>query len=173
MWMTPHHFHTIPTSCAIQVANCAHHKTLHARSLFIHTQWTSYSAVLTPVFHRSISTMFSSNKISQLTSNIPYRPYNIHTHTYHTDPALLIDSTVSAYRWDRPYLPCSCSIATTLYIATTYNITHTPCTSKCTHHTAFHNPLHTTNKHTKHICGSSSKMAQDVGMVWKCCVIPI
>ena len=29
-----------------------------------------------------------------------------------------------------------------------------------------HYPLHTTNKHTKHICASSSKMAQDVEIVW-------
>ena len=29
MEMTPQHFHTIPTSCAIHVANYAHHKTLY------------------------------------------------------------------------------------------------------------------------------------------------
>ena len=27
--MTPQNFHTIPTPCAIQVANYAHHKTLY------------------------------------------------------------------------------------------------------------------------------------------------
>jgi len=29
MGMTPQHFHTIPTSCAIHVPNYAHHKTLY------------------------------------------------------------------------------------------------------------------------------------------------
>jgi len=40
MGMTPQHFHTIPTSCAIQVANYVHHKTLyiHVASLFICTK---------------------------------------------------------------------------------------------------------------------------------------
>ena len=88
MGMTPQHFHTIPTSCAIQVANYAHHKTLHARSLFIRTKWTRYSCSIVhsslPSIHNS---MFSSNKTSQhnLNSNIPYRPYAIHTiHTIQT-----------------------------------------------------------------------------------------
>ena len=46
------------------------------------------------------------------------------------------------------------------YIVATHNITHSPCTSKCTTHpplpttcTAFHNPsLHTTNKHKAYLC---------------------
>jgi len=43
------------------------------------------------------------------------------------------------------------------------NMHYTPST---TDPTAFHNPpLYTTNKHNTYLC----KMAQDVGMVWKCC----
>ena len=56
-----------------------------------------YSALLTPFFHRSISAMFSPIKFHSITS----------TPTYHTDPALLMHSTVSAYSQDRPYLPYS------------------------------------------------------------------
>ena len=49
-----------------------------------------------------------------------------------------------------------------------YHGVHSPCTSKCTTHP------HHYKKNTKHICASGAKMAQDVGMVWKCCgVIPI
>ena len=36
MGMTPQHFHTIPTSCAIQVANYAH-KTLYMHAYPIYT----------------------------------------------------------------------------------------------------------------------------------------
>ena len=55
------------------------------------------------VFHGSISAMFSSNKIRDDITETP---------TYHTDPALLMHSTVSAYRPNRPYLPCSVHITT-------------------------------------------------------------
>ena len=47
---------------------------------------------------RPMSAMFSSNKTSQ---------HNLNSNIYHTDPALLMHSTVSAYSQDRPYLPCS------------------------------------------------------------------
>ena len=50
--------HTLPTSCAIQVANYAQHKTLHARSLFI---CAKCSIAHSTVFYRYISTMFSSS----------------------------------------------------------------------------------------------------------------
>ena len=35
--MTPQHFHTIPTSCAIQVANYAYHKTLYMHLAYSYT----------------------------------------------------------------------------------------------------------------------------------------
>ena len=66
-------------------------------------------------------------------------------------------------------------IATTLYTVATHNINSLPMytnmhyTPSTTHHTAFHN---VTNKH-KYVCVSGSKIGQDVGMVLKCCVIPI
>ena len=47
MEMTPQHFHTIPTSCAIHVDNNAHHKTLYmhlAYSYALNEQ--GYSALL-------------------------------------------------------------------------------------------------------------------------------
>ena len=49
------------------------------------------------------------------------------------------------------------SIATTLYIAATHSITHSPCTSTCTpsttNHPDFYNPLHTTKKkHKVYLC---------------------
>ena len=71
---------------------------------------------------------------------------------------------------DDPCLPCS----------ETHNITHSPCTSKCTTHPPLPTPLPSTTllctqlTNTKHICISGGKMAQGVGMVWKGCgVIPI
>ena len=141
--------------------------------------------MLTPVFHWSLSTIFSSNKILQhnLNSNTSNRPYTDHIHVYHTyytyhtyrtDPA----STAHALQMysfciqARQTMSAMLSTASTLYIAATHNKTHSPmhistCTPSTTHHTAFNNPLHTTNKHTKHICVSGGKI--DVGMVWKCC----
>ena len=116
------------------------------------------------VFHQSISTMFSSNKISQhnLNSNIPHRPYiPYRPNTAHGLHSFCIQA--------RQTTSAMLRIVSTLYIAATLNITHYPCTSTCTpsttYHTGFHNPLHTTNKHTKHVCVSGGKMAQDVGMV--------
>ena len=153
--------HTIPTSCAIQVTNYAQHKTPHARSLFI---CAKCSIAHSAVFYRYISTMFSSNKISEhnLNFNVPYT-----MHTMQADPTLLMDSSFCIQA--RQTRSAMLNIASTLYIAATLNITHSLCTSTCTpnttHHIAFHNPLHTTNKHTKHICVSGGKMAQDVGMM--------
>ena len=81
-----------------------------------------------------------------------------------------MDFTVSAYRQDkpyrqdRPYLPYS--VQQVNCTAATHNITHSPCTCiNSNMHIAFRNPLHTTNKHTKHIYVSGGKMPQDVGMV--------
>ena len=90
MGMTPQH----PTSCAFQVANYTHHKTLYMHLAYSYA--LSEQGARHCLLHSLISilsTIFSSNKISQhnLNSNIPYRPYTYHT--YHTDPALLMDST--------------------------------------------------------------------------------
>ena len=64
----------------------------------------------------------------------------------------------------RQIISAMLSIATTLYIAATHNITHSPCTQhvlhtqhyplSTTHHNAFCNPppLHTTNKHKVYLC---------------------
>ena len=93
------------------------------------------------VFHRSISTMFSSNKISQ--HNLSSAPYTIHT--IQTQHALLMDSMHSFCIQARQTVSAMLSIASTLYIAATHNVTQSSCTSTCTpsttHHTAFHNPL--------------------------------
>jgi len=76
--------------------------------------------------------------------------------------------------WARQTISAMLSVATTMYIATTHNITHSPCTSTCT---TLPIPLPSTTlaciqlTNTKHICVSDGKMAQGVGMVWKCCGI--
>ena len=146
------------------------HTSLHALSLFIRNKWTRYSTLFTPQY--SIHPYLPcSAAIKFLNSNIPYRPYiPYRPSTAHGLHSFCIQP--------RQTTSAMLSIASTLYIATTHNITHSPCTSTCTpsttQHTAFHNPLHTTKKNTKHICVSSGKLAQDVGMVWKCYgVIPI
>ena len=84
---------------------------------------------------------------------IPFRPSTAHgLHSF----CIQARQTISAML----------SIASTLYIAASHNIIHSTCTHSATHCTTFHKPLHTTNKHTKYICVSGGKMAQDVGMVW-------
>ena len=94
--------------------------TTNISSLF--TKCTRHSALLTPVFHRSISAMSISNKISQhiLNSNIPYRPSTAH----------------ALYSFCTQARQTMLSIATTLYIAATHNITHSPCKSTSTTHPA-------------------------------------
>jgi len=220
MRMTPQHFHTIlhlVPFCQL----CTPRNSLHAIRTFICTKWTRYSALLTPVFHRSISAMFSSSKISQRNKLQLKLQHTINTQ------ALLMHSKVSAYTiirradiegsksnmnaWlPQASYPCgnfsdtsslklletkeSIGHAFTVCIHTEnqnqagqlghichaqysnsivhcshpqhnslkmqINMHYTPST---THHTAFHNPLHTTN--AKHICLSGAKIAQGVGMV--------
>ena len=98
-----------------------------------------YSLHSFPHKRQSISATFSSNKISQHkinTPNIPYRPSTAHSFCIQdkrNTPAMLSSN----------------------YIASTHNITHSPCTSTCMHYTpnnafptAFHNPpMNTINKH--------------------------
>ena len=68
--------------------------------------------------------------------------------------------------------PMPCSVAIKLQPPTT---THSPYMSTCTTHSVLPTPLpSTTLLCTQQIQGIVSKMAQDVGMVWKYCgVIPI
>ena len=144
MAMTPQLFHTVPTSWQL----CIPQNSLHALSLLICIEWTSYSALLTPQSYTYLPCPCSSNKISQhnLNSNIPpYRPSIVHTlHSF------CIQSRCTM-------LICHAQYSN--YIAATNNITHSLCTFKCTiythhsHPSAFHNPsLHTTNKHKAYLC---------------------
>ena len=121
-----------------------------------------------PSIHNS---MFSSNKISQhnLNSNIPYRPYTIRT--IHTIQTQHCSWTPQFWHTGKTGRICHAQYSKyiVLYIAATHNISHSPCTSTSTHHTAFHNPLHTTNKHTKHICVSSqngTRCRDGVKVLW-------
>ena len=130
--MTPQHFYTVPiaTPCAI-FANCAHHKinSLHALS-YMHLMNKVLSIAHYTAFHRPISAMFSSNKISHhnLNSNIPYRPSTAHA---------LHSFSIQA----RHTIPASS------YIVYALHTQHYP------PHTAFHNPpLHTTKKHIAYLC---------------------
>ena len=72
----------------------------------------------------------------------------------------------------RPYI---CHAQCSNYTAATHNITHSPCTSTYTTHPPLLTSLPSTTLlctqliNTKHVFVSGSKMAQDVGMVWKCC----
>ena len=57
-------------------------------------------------------------------------------------------------------------------VAATHNITHSPCTSTCTTHPVLPNPLPSTTLLCTQL--TQDKMAQDLGMVWKCCgIVPI
>ena len=101
---------------------CTPQNPLHALSLFHMHWWTRYSALLTPQSdtHKRwpISAMFSSNKISQhnLNSNIPHRPS--------------IAQALHSFCMQSRQTICHAQYSN--YIAATHNITHSPCTSKCT-----------------------------------------
>ena len=142
-------------------ANYAHHKTLYMHfAYYICIEWTRYSALLTPQSYTHkcwpISAMFSSNKISQHTLKLQ--------HTTQTQHCSSTAQFLHALKADH-----ICHAQYSNYIAATHNITHSP--SKRTTHPPLPTPLH---KNTNHICASGGKMAQDVGMVWKCCgIIPI
>ena len=97
-----HHNTFIPSYILCHFAKYAHHESFYmhlASSICI--EWTRYSVLLTPVFHQSLSAMFSSSKISQhnlnsnLNSNIPYRPSTAHALQSYTGKTA------------RPYLSCS------------------------------------------------------------------
>ena len=150
-------------------ASSLHQERTHAE-WFSHSKYWVAARFVTEAFNttRAVHTEDSQLKLQHIIQTIyhtyPYIPYRPSTAHGLDSYCIQARQTISAML----------SIASTFYIAVTHSVTHTPCTSTCTHHTAFHNPLHTTNKPTKHICVSRGKMAQDVGMVWKCCgVIPI
>ena len=99
----------------------------------------------------------------------------IYTPTYHTDHNYTIHThTYQHCSWSPQFLHTGktdhiCHAQYSKYIVYCSHPQHKPHPMHINiHHTAFHNPLHTTNKHTKHICVSSGKMAQDVGMVLWC-----
>ena len=109
-------------------------------------------------------------KFHNITETPTYQTDHIHvyhTYTIQTQLALLMDSSFCIQA--RQTISAMLSRASTLYIAVTHNITHSPCIS--TMHSqhypphCLHNPLHTTKKHAKHVCVSGCKLAQDVGMV--------
>ena len=144
MEMTPQHFHTILTSCAI-LPTMPTTNSLHALtcSLFKHTKWTSLR-LLTPQSSTDPYLPFSA---AIQFHNIPYTP------TYHTDPALLMHSNLLHAAKQ------IISAMLSMYIAATHNITYPPYISTCTTHRAIpttlplpqSSPTHTTNKH-KHTC---------------------
>ena len=109
------------------------------------------------------------------------------TPTYHTDPTLLMHSTVSPYRQDRPYI---CHAQYSNYIVHCSHPQHNslPMHTTCTTHPALptqHYPPSTTHPalpstmlsatpllctqltNTKCICVGGGKLVQDVGMVWQ------
>ena len=133
MGMTPQHFHTIPTSCAI-CQLCTLQNSLHALTLFIHIEWTRFSTQLCSLHslthkRRPMSAMVSSNKTSQ---------HNLNSNIYHTDPLLLMHF-LHTVKTDHV-----CHAQYSNYIAATHNITHSPCTSKHTTHPPLSTPLHIT-----------------------------
>ena len=136
MGMTPQHFHTSPTSCAI-LPTTHTTKFLHALNLFMCIEWTQLCSLHSLTLkRRPISPMFSGNKISTTdhkTQHCSCTPQFLHT--VKTDHI--------------------CHAQYTNYIAATRNITYSPCTSKCTTHSPLpsHNPsLHTTNNHKAYLC---------------------
>ena len=122
MEMTPQHFHTILTSCAI-LPTMPTTNSLHALtcSLFKHTKWTGHSDCslhslpLIHICHFQQQYNFTTYLTLQ---HIPYRPSTAHALQF------------SACSQDRSYLPCW---VCTLHIATTHNITHSICIN-CTPH---------------------------------------
>ena len=138
------------------------------------------------LFQSRIAGLYTKLRLSQVRTKWPLSAWSNSGHLWIELPALrlyfrLIASKfiyfqheAKCFEQDRPYLPCSVYVAITMYIAATHN---SPSTSTCT---ALPITLPSTTllctqlTNTKHICVSSGKMAQDVGMVRKCCgIIPI
>ena len=116
------HASSIPTSCAIQVANYGHHKTLYMHLYWyaLHEQGTQSSIDL-------YLTCSAAIKFHNITS----------TPTYHTDhiPCIYIPYTHALQSFciqARQTISAMLSIETTLYIAATHNITFSLWTSTCT-----------------------------------------
>ena len=115
--------------------------------------WTLHSL---PHKRQSISTTFSTNKISQRNLNSQHTIQTQHcshfVHTSQTIPAVLSKN----------------------YIASTHNITHSPCTSTCTTHPALPSPLPSLTllriqlTNTKHNWQNGTRCRDSVNMLWCC-----
>ena len=145
-------------------SSCQLCTTMYTTTLYMHV---AYSYALNEQGTQHCSLQSSTDpylpcsaaiKFHNINSKIPYRPCTIHAIcSYRPSTA---HGLHSFYIQARQTISAMLSIANTLYIAATHNITQSPCTSTCTHHTAFHNPLHTTSKHTKHICVSTKQVVR-------------
>ena len=104
----------------------------------------------------SDSATFSSNKISQ---------HNLKLPTYHTDPC----STCSHFLHTRQTIP---AMLNSNYIASTHNITHSPCTSTCTTHPAIPSQLPSTTllctqlTNTKHSWQNGTRFRDGLNVLW-------
>ena len=140
----------------------------YALCIFICIEWTRYTQLcsLHSLTHKRqpISAMFSSNKISQhnLNSNIPHRPS--------------IAQALHSFCMQSRQTICHAQYSN--YNAAIHNITHSPCTSKCTTHPPLPTPLPSTTllciqlTNSKHICVSAwwqnSTMCRDGLKVFWC-----
>ena len=129
-------------------ANCTPQNSLHALSLFILNEQGTQLCSL----H---SLHIKDNPYLPCSAPIKISQHDLLTLIYHTDPALLMHYTVSAYKQDRPYLQCLVQQLHFSHLQNNplpmhINMHYTPTT---THPTAFHNPfLYTTNKHKASLC---------------------
>ena len=80
-------------------ANCTPQNSLHALSLFILNEQGTQLCSL----H---SLHIKDNPYLPCSAPIKISQHDLLTLIYHTDPALLMHYTVSAYKQDRPYLQC-------------------------------------------------------------------
>ena len=128
--------------------------TMHTKKLSTHSlnEHGTHAALLTPqpsaqkTIH--ICHMHSATIKFLKTPNIPYTPYQPSTaHSCCTQ-----DKTIPA-------------ILSSNYIASTHNITPSPCTSTCTTHPAVLSPLAITTLLCTQLTNIVGKMAQVVGMV--------
>ena len=147
--MTPQH----PTSCAIQVANCAHHKTLVAYSYTLNEQGTQHCTLQSsdPYLPCSAATKFHITYTPTYhTDHIPYIPI----HTIHTQHCSWSPQFLHTGKTDH-----ICHAQYSKYIVYCSHPQHNPHPMHINmHHTAFHNPLHTTNKQNGTSCRDGVKV---------------
>ena len=143
MEITPQHFHTILTSCAI-LPTMPTTNSLHALtcSLFKHTKWTGHSDCSLhslPLIHFQQQYNFTTYLTLQ---------HTIQTQHCSCTPVFCMHAAKQII-----------SAMLSMYIAATHNISYPPYISTCTTHRAIPTSLplpqssstHTTNKH-KHTC---------------------